>query len=191
MDVFWRDLEGTWSGSRGATGQARLRADLRSYSDIEGRLQEEYEEAKDTTSLFKILEELTPLARAARNMYVAIQSARDAIGPDSFIIEIRDQASDTERNFEILLEDVRNALQYRTAREAEISSKLQMEALHASRRLNTFAALFFPLTAVGTIFGMNFVLGIENNPGMFWVALGTGIAAGVGTALWVVGKREK
>jgi len=185
--LFWRSPAGEWQVNRGGQGAASLKRHVQSYQDIEGKLVHDYEEAADTTALFNLLEALTPMARAARNMYQTLQTAREAIGDDPFVIEMRDLASEIDRNLELLTEDVRHAIQYRTAREAEEQAKLSRQALQASHRLNILAALFFPLTAIASLFGMNFSHGMnQNSPAIFWLVSVVSVSLGFFLKGWVL-----
>ncbi len=189
--LFWRSPAGEWQFNRGGPGPGGLKRHVQSYEEIESKLVRDYEEAADTTALFNLLEALTPLVRAARNMYQALQAAREAVGSDPFLIEMRDLASELDRNLDLLLEDVRNAIHYRTAREAEIQARLSKEALQASHRLNILAALFFPLTAIASLFGMNLAHGLnERSPAMFWLIFAGGVALGFGMKSWVLAKPD-
>jgi hypothetical protein len=162
---------------------------VQAYAEVEGKLTQDYEKATDTTALFNLVEALTPLTRAARNMHQALQTAREAVKGDTFLIETRDLAYEITRNLELLLEDVRNAIQYRMAREAEEQAKSSKEALHASHRLNILAALFFPLTAIASLFGMNLAHGLdEKSPVMFWLIFVAGTGLGFAMKGWVLGK---
>jgi hypothetical protein len=189
--LFWRNPSGDWHSNRGGSGPAALKRHIQAYEEIESRVVKEYEEAADSTALFNLLEELTPLVRAARFMHQAIQTGREAVGNDAFLIEIRDLASDVDRNLELLIEDVRNAIQYRMAREAEEQARLSRQALHASHRLNILAALFFPLTAVASLFGMNFAHGMnDHDPKIFWLVAALSVAIGFGIKGWVLARAE-
>lgn len=91
-----------------------------------------------------------------------------------------------DRNLDLLLQDVRNAIQCQTAREAEVESRLSQEALQESRRLNTLAALFFPLTALTSVFGMNLPSGMEPiGVVLFWGIFFAGILLGLAIKTWV------
>lgn len=189
--LFSRNPAGEWQWNRGGPGNNALKRHIQSYAELEAKLTEDYEKASDLTTLFDLVEKLTPLTRAARNMHQALQAARDAVKNDAFLIEMRDLAYEVDRNFELLLEDVRNAIQYRTAREAEEQARLGKQTLRASHRLNIIAALFFPLTAIGSLFGMNLAHGMnEGNPVMFWMVFVVGTALGFGMKGWVLGKKE-
>lgn len=189
--IFWRNPAGEWQAHRGGSGVGALKRHVQSYAELEASLAHTYETAADTTALFDLLESLTPLDRAARNMHQALQLAREAFKGDTSLIEVRDLASDVERNLDLLVEDVRNALQYRMAREAEEQARLSKEAVHASHRLNVLAAWFFPLTAISSVFGMNFAHGFdEHRPIYFWVVFGVGLALGFAMKSWVLARSE-
>ena len=186
--LFWRNPAGEWQSHRGGSGPGALKRHVQGYAEIEGKLAHDYEQAPDTTALFDVLEALTPLARAGRSMHQALQAAREAMKGDAFLIEVRDLASDVERNLDLLVEDVRNALQYRMAREAEEQARLSKEAVRASHRLNVLAAWFFPLTALSSVFGMNFAHGFDQQrPTFFWIVFALGLALGFGMKNWVLG----
>ena len=189
--LFWRNPVGEWQFNRGGPGPGALKRHIQSYEEIETRVMREYEAASDTTSLFNLLETLTPLVRATRNMHLALQAAREAIGTDPFVIEMRDLAYELDRNLDLLLEDVRHAIQYRIARDAEEQAALSRQALQASHRLNILAALFFPLTAVASLFGMNLAHGMdERSPALFWLTAAVSITLGFVMKGWVLGKSK-
>ena len=95
----------------------------------------------------------------------------------------------SKQNFALLLEDARNALEYRSARQAEEQGKLSREALHASHRLNILAALFLPLTAITSLFGMNFEHGLDERlPWPSWIVMAVGIALGCVIKGWLLAK---
>jgi hypothetical protein len=187
--LFWRNTAGEWQCNRGGPGPGGLKRHVQSYVDLEAKLTQDYEAATTSNGLFDVLEALTPLNRAARSMHAALQAAREAVKQDAFIIEVRDLAYEAERNFDLLVEDVRNAIQHTTAREAEIQAQASKDALAASHRLNILAALFLPLTAVTSLFGMNFAKGLdEERPLLFWIVFAGGIALGFVIKSWVTAK---
>ena len=189
-NLFWRNPAGDWQFSRGGPGPGALKRHVQSYAELENKLTQNYEEASDITALFDLVEALTPLVRAARNMHAALQAAREAVKGDLFLLETRDLAYEVTRNFDLLLEDVRNAIQHRMARESEKQAALSKQALQASHRLNILAALFFPLTAIASLFGMNLAHGF--NPGsvlIFWMVSVISIGLGFVMKGWVLGKQ--
>ena len=67
------------------------------------------------------------------------------------------------------------------ARRAEEQARTGREMAAASHRLNIIAAIFLPLTALGSMFGMNLVSGLEKQPiWLFWAVLVAGVAIGLG-----------
>lgn len=187
--LFWRTPVGEWQHSRGGPGPGSLKRHVQAYADLEGKVATDYENADGATALFNLMEVLTPLVRAARNMHLALQAAREAVAGDPLLIEVRDLAHEIERNLDILLEDVRNALQYRTARESEEQARLSREALQASHRLNSLAALFLPLTAITSLFSMNFYHGLnERSTVWFWCIFVVGLVVGFALKGWVLAK---
>ncbi len=189
--LFWRNPGGEWQFNRGGPGPGSLKRHVQSYVDIEAKLTTDYEKATDLTVLFDLMEALTPLTRAARNLHQALQAAREAIKGDTFLIEMRDQAYELERNLDLLQADVQHAIQYRAARKAEEQARLSEQALHASHRLNILAALFFPLTALASLFGMNLAHGFsEHKPAIFWLVFAVSCALGLAMKSWVLGKSK-
>jgi hypothetical protein len=189
--LFWRNPAGEWQFNRGGPGPTALKRHVQSYAELEQKLTLDYERAPDITALFDLLEALTPLVRSARNLHHALQAAREAVKSDAFILEMRDLAYEVERNFDLLQEDVRNAVQHRTAREAEEQAKLSRQALQASHRLNILAALFFPLTAVASLFGMNLAHGLsQSSIFIFWLVFCVCVALGIAMKSWVLGNAK-
>jgi len=187
--LFWRPPGGDWQFSRGGPGAGGLKRHLQGYAELEAKLAADYEAADTTTALFSLIETLTPLVRSARNQHAALQAAREAFKGEALLVELRDQAYELERNLDLLLEDARNALNYRTARDGEEQARLGREALRASHRLNVVAALTLPLTAITSVFGMNFAPGLElPGPLIFWTVFGAGLALGVVMKAWVLAK---
>ncbi|MBC8095817.1 MAG: hypothetical protein H7Y43_08390 [Akkermansiaceae bacterium] len=188
--LFWRNPKGDWQFSRGGPGPGALKRHVQSYAEIEVKLTESFEQAPDINALFDLVETLTPLVRAARNMHQALQTARDAIKQEIFLIEMRDLAYEVERNFDLLLEDVRTAIQHRTAREAELQARLSKQALQASHRLNILAALFFPLTAIASLFGMNLAHGLDQKLVIiFWAVTVASVTLGFVMKSWVLANK--
>lgn len=190
--LFWRNPGGEWLWTRGNNGSNALTNHVASYVEMESKLTVEYERNPDILKLFDLVESLTPLTRAASNMHGALQAAREAIKSDKFIIETRDRAYEVDRNLSLLLEDTRNAIQFRMARDAEEQARLTKETVRAGHRLNVLAALFLPLTAIASIFGMNIAHGInEQSVAAFWIVTVIGVILGFGIKGWVTGGSDK
>lgn len=80
--LFWRTPTGEWQASRGGSGPGALKRHIQSFAEMESNLTQQFEAAGDIKQLFDLVETLTPLARAARNMHAAVQDAREAIKGD-------------------------------------------------------------------------------------------------------------
>jgi hypothetical protein len=189
--LFWRDPAGNWLSGRSNSGAQALSAHVQSYADLDVALAQKFEKANDTKALHELLAAVTPLSRAAHNMHAALQDAREAVKGDKTIIELRDRAYEVDRNLDILLEDTRNAIAYRAAREAEEQNRLTREALRASHRLNVLAALFLPLTAIASIFSMDLKHGLSRDSvTLFWIVAAASLAVGIGVKGWVLAKES-
>lgn len=190
--LFWRNPAGEWQFSRGGPGITALKRHVQTYAEIEAKLTEAYEHATGVTALFDVMESLTPLLRAARNMRQALQAAREAVRNEPALLEIRDLGDELERNLELLAEDVRNAIQHHMARDSEAQARTSQQALRASHRLNVLAALFLPLTALTSLFGMSFSRGLDESvPGLFWIVLVVGVVLGAAIKTWVTAASPK
>lgn len=189
--LFWREPNGEWKASRGGSGMHALTAHVQSYADLEAQIQKQFDAAVRTVDLHELLASLTPLALAGHNMHAALQDAREAVKGEKFLIETRDRAYEVDRNMDLLLTDVRNELQFRTAREAEEQNRLSREALRASHRLNVLAALFLPLTGIASLFGMNLLHGLDQQSvPLFWTIAAVAVILGFFFKSWVLGKEE-
>jgi len=188
--VFLRKPDGRWLCNGADNGELRLRRLVKNYQDLFNDFDERYEQATDADDLFAVLEPLTPVARAAMNMHVALQSARDQVKDDAFIILMRDEAYELSRNYELLFSDAKIALDFRMAQHAERQSAQAHAMAEAQHKLNLLAAVTFPLMSVAALFGMNLVHGYENEPPIvFWLVLGIGVIIGIYTQKWVTRKR--
>lgn len=183
---FLRKPNGEWKSSGRGQGLEQLRKHVRSYSQAQELLIQEYEDADDAEEYFRVLEEVAPLHHAATNLHATLQSAREAVPQDRDIIDLRDWAYDLERTLDLLFTDTKNALDYHVARKAEEQALLSMQSIRLANRLNTLAAIFFPLTALASVFGMNLHSGMEGTPFLMWAVFVVGIGLGYLTREWVL-----
>jgi hypothetical protein len=177
--LFWRAPTGEWraTGSKG-NGLKVLQEHLASYRKRAQELDDEIDGATTAAQLYNVLRSATPLARAARYMHRALQEAREGVDNRDIIV-LRDIAGDIERTVELLAGDAKNALDYIEAKEAEAQTVLARRATEAQHRLNMVAALFLPITAVGSVLGMNLTNGFEHlGAATFWVVCGVALATG-------------
>lgn len=188
--VFLRKPDGRWLCNGSDNGELQLRRLLKRYEDLFNEFDEQYEKAVSASDLFAVLEPLTPVVRAATNMHTALQSARDQVKGDPFIIAMRDAAYELSRNYELLFSDAKIALDFRMAQNAERQSVQAQAMAAAQHKLNLLAAITFPLMAVATLFGMNLAHGYEReSPVVFWLVLGIGVIIGIYTQKWVTRKK--
>src|SRR5258705_279200 len=82
----------------------------------------------------------------------------------------RDPAGEVERAVELLHGDVRNGLDFTIAHQAERQAEQAHGMAVAGYRLNLLAALFVPITALGSVFGMHLAHGLDAwaTPAHFW-----------------------
>nr|WP_267908120.1 CorA family divalent cation transporter [Cerasicoccus arenae] len=185
--VFWRKPSGEIQCNGQDNGDRQLRAFLDNYESKLKAMEALYEEAKRADDYFKLVEELLPVQRAVANTASALQAAREQVKQDRFLIELRDRSYELSRNFELLLGDTKMAMDYHIARKAEEQVAQANKAVEAQHRLNILAAVFFPLTAIATIFGMNLQHGFEStSPFVFWGVFFVGIVTGLALKGWVV-----
>ena len=178
--LFWRSPEGAWraSGAGQSSGLPVLKRHLESVQQALVQLDERVDGGKTAQDFFTVLNAATPLQRTARNLHKAFQDAREGV-EDRDIIALRDSAGDLERTAELLVGDARNALEFTVAKNGEAQAANGQRAVDAQHRLNLLAALFFPVTAIGSILGMNLRTGMEHAPPVvFWVVLVAAFGSG-------------
>jgi hypothetical protein len=184
--VFLRKPDGSWLHKGNNPGERALQKLLESYRAALSTFEIRHEAADTSEALFQILGPLIPLARAASNLQATLQAARDAVPEDALVTDMRDRAVEIARGNELLLADTRMSLDYRLAHAAEQQARAAMEVSRAQHKLNTIAALTFPLMAIGAAFGMNLHSGLENLPGWaYWAIFGAGIFFGMLLRGWV------
>lgn len=183
---FWRKPDGRWEHSGGGVGMQTLVKHLREYEQVEGQLSRLYEEADSADDYFELLEAMSPVRRSARNLYSTLQAARKGIPHDRDIIDMRDWAYELERTLDLLYENTKNAMDFRMAQRAEEQARLTLQSVDASHRLNVLAAIFFPLTAVSCVFGMNLASGLESDSILaFWTTSALAVTLGLWVRRWV------
>lgn len=186
--VFLRQADGRWLHEGREGGERVLIKLLDSYAAALTALEKQHAQADSSTALFAVLGPLIPLSRAAGNLQLALQAARQAEPDDALLIDQRDRAVDLARGLELLLADTRMVLDYRLAAAAEEQARATFAVTRAQHKLNTIAALTFPLMAIGAAFGMNLRSGAEDAPGwVFWALFAAGVSLGLLLRGWVAG----
>lgn len=179
--ILWRSPSGTWSCNTDGCVTNLLKKHVESFVRRSEELEGELQAASCAADYFNLLQAIAPLHRASRNLHTTLQQAREMVTDDHEIIVARDAANEVERVFELLQVDAKNGLDYTVAHKAELQSAQSLQMARSSHRLNVLAALFFPITAISSVFGMNFGSGLEAlpHPWVFWGVLSTGFCAGL------------
>ncbi len=160
---------------------------LKEYNAAAEKFLEDYHQAQEAEDYFRILEAMSPLRLATKNLHATLQAAREGIPGDRDLIDLRDYAYEIERSLDLLYENTKNALDFRIAKRAEEQTQLSLQAVKSGERLNILAAIFFPLTAIASVFGMNLVSGLESNSiETFWLVVLVGIVLGLFVLQWSI-----
>ena len=187
VTVFLRESDGNWSHNGQKKCENMLRRLLESYRQKLDEFETLYDNAKTADKLFAVIEDLNPSVRAIKNLDMAMQSAREAVADDKLLLEMRDEASDVFRNYELLSDETRLALDYRIAKNAEAQISESRKMGKAQHKLNLMAAITFPMMAFASLFGMNLISGLEDiKGGLFWVVMLTGISCGIAALRWIL-----
>lgn len=151
------------------------------YDQRIGELEKLEDEAKAAEDHFLILESLSPLHRAIRNMHSVIQELRKRHPEAREVINMRDQAYELERMAELLTTGTKNSLDYKIARSAEEQAVASDRMAVSSHRLNMLVAFFFPLATITSVFGMEIRSGLEKmpQPATFFAVIVIGLLLGV------------
>ncbi len=189
---FWRSPDGQWRHNGWGDGLETLWEHINEYNAAADQFDQSYESAADAEDYFTLLEEMSPLHHAAKNLYATLQAAREGIPQDRDLIDLRDEAYELERTLDLLYTDTKNALDFNMAKKAEEQARFGMQAVQTGHRLNVLAAIFFPLTAVASLFGMNMDSGLEDSPPwVFWIILSVGLLLGFIIRGWVLQEASK
>ncbi len=185
-EIFLRQPTGKWLYKGLEHGERTLAKFMDDYRVLLDALETRFEKAADIEALFAVIDSLIPLARSTANMKLALQTAREALGNDAFIIDMRDRSVDVARGFELLLADARLALDFRVARSGEEQTRAAEAGNRAQQKLNILAAVAFPLMSVSAVFGMNLQSGLERLPYLaFWLVFVGGLGLGWFVRRWV------
>jgi CorA-like Mg2+ transporter protein len=177
---FHRSPEGAWRGSESAQlGAGALTHFLTSYEARIHALEDEETRAASAVQYHTLLEAAAPVLRASRGLHRAFQQAREMVKEDRDLIDFRDKAAAIERSAELLLQDAQFGLNYTAARQSEAQAASSSQMAASAHRLNILAALFLPLTALCSVFGMNIQSGLSDHPAIFWLIIGGGALMGL------------
>lgn len=178
--LFWRSPDGSWESNNLGPGIGALQRHVNEYTQAVEKLDAAEERAEMADEYFRLLRDIAPLHRAARNMADAFQAARQMVSEDHDLILCRDQAYHVYRAVELLQGDMKIGLDCAIARRAEEQAESGHKMAVAAHRLNVLAAIFFPIVTISSIFGMNLDhgLGRQFDPWLFWLLLGVGVTCG-------------
>ncbi len=179
--LVWRNPSGSWAWTKNGSINHLLRKHVASFAQEAEELETQLQNAFFAADYFSLLQAIAPLHRTSCNLHSTLQKARDMMPDDRELIVARDAAGDVERAFELLYMDAKNGLDYTAAQRNELQSQRTYEMSVTAHRLNMLAAIFFPITAISSIFGMNFATGLEAITGttVFWAILGGGFLSGL------------
>jgi Mg2+ and Co2+ transporter CorA len=169
--LYWKKPDGTWKATgSGAANIGALKAHVEEFNKAEDELEARAHTATRSSDWFELIHESAPLLRAARGMAAALQEARELSKTDNQIISLRDAAQDIERSLELIHNHAKSGLDYAIAKGTEEAAKNSEHAAETGHRLNLIAATFLPISAIGSLFGMQIEHGFEHveAPYVFW-----------------------
>jgi Mg2+ and Co2+ transporter CorA len=188
--VFLRDGTGEYECNGKPDGEKELQKLLDKYEGIFDACEDRFRDEAEVSELFELLREMTPMTRAVKNMSATLQTARDHVEGDAFLISMRDESFELARSFELLSADIQITLERKNAEAALAQARQTEEMTSAQHKLNILAAITFPLMAIATLFGMNLQSGLEQvSPVLFWMVFASGIFIGFAVKSWVARKR--
>jgi len=179
--LFWRNAEGEWKASNGDPGKMAIANLLEVYEQTLEQFETLEAKAQLAAEYLPLLDGLAPFVRSSRNLYEVLQEARSAAPEVKELIDVRDRAYELSRSAELLYQDAKNSMEVAVVRRAEEQAASSERLANASHRLNTLAAIFFPLATLGAVFGTSLT---ENwswsrSSGPFVMFVATGILLGL------------
>lgn len=177
--LFWRNPQGEWKTNLKGNGLTALTDHLRSFDDALAVLEQAENKANTASEYHTVLEQIAPVLRTSRGLHRALQQAREMLKTERELINLRDQAAGIERNAELLLQDAQFGLNFTVARQAESQAAISRQMAATAHRLNLLAALFLPLTALASIFGMEIHSRLPDTPANFLLICLGGLGLGL------------
>jgi len=180
--LYWRKPDGTWrSTGSSATSIAALRAHIEEVELAIDAMEARAGTAKRASDWFALLHDSAPLLRVARGLGATLQEARDLAKTDRELISLRDTSQEIERDVDLIHGHARAGLDFAIAKAAEDNAVSSQHVSEAGHRLNLIAATFLPISAFGSLLGMNLVSGFESSyaPWAFWCIAGVALVLGL------------
>ena len=175
---FWRAPDGQWEATRGV-GVNGLRRHVQEFAAAIDDLETKHDHAGSAADYYDIIQAVVPIHRTGSHLYAVLQAAREASPEDRDLITVRDRAGEVDRAAELLHADTLHSLNYLVARRSEELAMSSHHLSHTGHRINMLAAIFLPITAIGSVFGMNLASGLEHRgPLVFWSVLLIGAMVG-------------
>lgn len=170
--LFWRAPDGQWRATGGGSSVGAVRRHLESYQEAIDKVEATLASARCAAEYFQAMRAIGPIVHATRSQHRALQAAREAVPGDKDLIALRDQAYDLERAAELVHAHAHDGLELTIASRAEEQAAQAEHIAQAGHRLNLLAAMFLPITALGSLLGMNLYSGLEGLPApiTFWAA---------------------
>lgn len=168
--LFWRSPEGKWLGSQPGDGYKNLRNLIKGYERLIDNVETMVIKAKGMQDYFAAVSLINPVLRAIANGYKAIETAITSLREDPRdLVIIRDLIHEQERAAFLIAGDAKLGLEFAIALQSEEQSRISLELAKSGHRLNMLVGLFLPITAIGSVFGMNLINGLEAQPPyLFW-----------------------
>jgi hypothetical protein len=178
---FWRNPKGELRSTERGSGIGALTAHFESWRETVDRFDDQMDGTPTARKFFSVVQNTSPLLRTIRNTHRAMQEAREAFSEDRSILIARDTAGDLERAIDLLHSDAQHGMEFMIAKQGEEQAQRSHQLVVTGHRLNLLVALFLPLTAIGSVFGMNLLHGFEEwkAPWMFWIILVGALVTGL------------
>jgi hypothetical protein len=178
--LFWRNPPGEWLCSEPGAGLGEFKEHISAYDKASDQLERVMRSNPTPDGYFRVLQQVTPLLRAAKNLTSVLQQAREAFPAERNILLARDEAVEIERHLELLHAEALHGLQYMVASQTEQQARQGEQLVISSHRLNLLVALCLPATAFASVLGMNVRHGLEDREHwVFWVVLSVAIIMGL------------
>jgi len=185
--IFWRRQDEIWIDYGGAKGLRKLSDLLDRYTKMLADQQDVIDEADTAAEIFALARASSPLARASRNLGIAIDQTLANDEDNRELRSIRDRAKEIERTADQLNQDARLTLEFWKAERGEEQQEAAEKLNKIAFRLNLLAGFFLPLVAFGGLFGMNVNLP-DFVDGWFWVIFFGGLTIG-GVLVYLVSRK--
>jgi hypothetical protein len=178
--LFWRSPDGAWQSTESGAGLGDFKEHIASFDKAADQLDRLLRSNATPETYFRVLQQVTPLMRAAKHLTGVLQQAREVAAADRNILLARDEAVEIERHLELLHAEALHGLQFMVASRAEQQARQGEQLVASSHRLNLLVALCLPATAFASVLGMNVRHGLEDQATwVFWIVLSVAVLIGI------------